>query len=80
MTFKQAKKALKAIAGDKYHSVKFELTEYANKLGFKAQCTLYVDGLGTHFEGATWEEAFEKLDRWQNPRDEAECLSMAGNI
>ena len=67
MSFKQAKKKLKKIAGIKYHSIGYELTISNYKPFEEARCTLYIDGFD-HNSGNTWEEAFKKLKLEMNPK------------
>jgi hypothetical protein len=76
MTFKQAKKQLKKIAGNEFHALSFELTEYGSGAGFKSECSVYINGM-SHFRGETWEEAFMKLKNHMEPKSESELLSMA---
>lgn len=65
MTFAQAKKKLKEIAGDEYHTVQYELKEYREGKQV-TECTLYIHG-HTHHEGPTWDDAFRSLDIAMNP-------------
>ena len=60
MTFKQAKRKLKKIAGGQYHCVRYEITEYEDGQ-LVQECAVYI--AGSEFKTApTWEEAFMKLN------------------
>jgi hypothetical protein len=64
MTFQEAKEKLKGIANGRYHSLSYELTEYAGG-GQQPECLVYIDQY-KHHKGLTWEEAFLSLDRQIN--------------
>lgn len=59
MTFGEAKTRLKGLAGGRYHTIGFSLTEFSSG-DVKATCSVYIDG-GSHHEGPTWEAAFRSL-------------------
>lgn len=60
MTFKQAKKKLKQIAGTEYHNIKYELGEHSDGQQV-AECSLYIHG-GKHHTAKTWDLAFSSLE------------------
>ena len=64
MTFKEAKEELKELAENKYHSLSYEHTQYADG-EIKIMCRIYIKDK-TWFEGTTWEEAFEAMERGFN--------------
>ena len=59
MTFAEAKQRLKEVARGRYHSVEYDLTEFAEDCGSRQEttCTLYIDGEGL-FHGPTFEDVF----------------------
>jgi len=60
MTLKEAKDKLKHIASGKFHSVRYELTEYVTG-ELAEKCTIYIDGEG-FYHGKTWQEAFKNRE------------------
>ena len=60
MTFKTAKKKLKALAGERYHSLQYELTEYTTG-GLTQECRAYIDDYGWH-SAPTWKAVLLKLE------------------
>ena len=59
MTFEAAEKRLFRIAKNRYCSIKYERTKFADGL-IKQECGLYIDGY--HWgAGNTWSEAFADL-------------------
>ena len=65
MNFLEAKNKLREIAGDKYISLMYEISEFGEGR-MESGCRLYIDGKGSE-EGETWEIAFAKLDKCLNP-------------
>lgn len=60
MTFKEAKDALKELAGNRYHCLEFMLFEYhTGELGAKCKC--YIDSIGWGEGCATWEMALADI-------------------
>lgn len=73
MTFKDAKAALKAMAGGKYHSLKFELNEYESG-DIRPECAVYIDGLG-HVQGcASFELALANMEIKIQQKDNPQLL------
>ena len=70
MTFKEAKNKLKEIAGGKYHSIYYQLTETASGELFQS-CTLYIGTDPQISSYKTWEEAF--LARESVPQETIEA-------
>lgn len=62
MTFKEAKAALKEMAEGKYHSIKFEQTEYADGQ-IKSECSVYIADLGHTADHETFEDALQAMGR-----------------
>ena len=56
MTFAEAKKRLKLLAGGRFHKLIFGLTEFHNG-DHEVECITYVDGYG-HHTASTWEGSF----------------------
>lgn len=75
MTFMEAKEKLKEIAAGKYHSLKFELTEFHTG-GLNTECSIYINGTDW-FSGRTWEDAFARLEKGQNGTFMEEAAVMA---
>jgi len=59
MTFLEAKAELKEIARGEYHSVRYEVTEYASG-GEEVDCYVYIHDYGSE-QGGTWREALDKM-------------------
>ena len=59
MDFMTAKAELKKLANGKYHTVQYELVEFASGR-LEAECELYVDSRILS-SGPTWEEALNKM-------------------
>jgi len=60
MKFNEAKDKLKNLAGRKYHSLSYELTEFAGG-GLQAKCWAYVDpSIAT--EGSNWKDVLDKME------------------
>jgi len=73
MTFSQARKKLDKIAGETYHSMRFDLTtrfnKYKNQTEYETVVSVYIDGYN-HYSGNYWEEAFDKLEKaMAEPKD-----------
>lgn len=75
MNMSEAKKRLKEIVGEEYHTVRMEITE-TTPGKIRSECELYVNGMGTRFSATTWEDAFEKLAAAKKLTDE-EIYEMA---
>ena len=69
MTFKQAKKKLKAMAKGRYHSIKYDLSEHSGG-DQEAVCTLYIADRGMP-SAPTWDQAFALLENKQPDMTEA---------
>ena len=61
MTFKQAHKALKALAAGKYYSLDYRFTETSHG-SLEEECRVYIDGQEYH-NHCTWEGALESMRR-----------------
>lgn len=59
MTFMEAKAAIKDLAAGEFHSVQFELVEYANG-SVKHICRAYIAGSVWTEGHATWEAVIEE--------------------
>ena len=66
MNFLEAKNKLRKMAGDKYISLAYEISEFRKASKAKSNCRLYIDKHGSE-DGETWEIAFAKLDKRLNP-------------
>ena len=60
MKFQDAKDKLEKLAKGKYHTIRYELTEYRSGKQC-TRCTLYVDG-GPNFVSQTFQECFDLLE------------------
>lgn len=72
MTFQEAKAKLKEVSNGRYHSIGYELTEFAAG-GFETECSVYIDP-GRRGTGPTFEEAFARLGV---PMDTHDPMSQA---
>jgi hypothetical protein len=68
MNFSEAKDEMKKLAGGKYHSIKYELTEYASGV-LEADCYLYLDPR-ICVSAPTWESAILMM------KQELGCLTV----
>ncbi len=68
MDFLQAKRKLKKLAKGKYHTVRYEVTEFSDRGGLSQTCTLYIDGHNFEY-GANWEQAFKGMVQQVNPQE-----------
>jgi len=60
MKFEEAKDKLKSLAGGRYHSLSYELTEFSGG-GLRVKCWAYVDPrIAT--EGPNWKDALVKME------------------
>lgn len=59
MKFIDAKNKLKKLASGKYHSIGYNLTEFADG-GLDAKCSLYIDPR-ISVSATTWKEALGKM-------------------
>ena len=73
MTFNDAKTALKALAGGRYHSVKFELTEYVSG-EIRTECGVYIDGLGHSNTFLTYDLALANMEAIIKQKDEPQAI------
>ena len=60
MKFLEAENKLKEIAGNEYHSIRYEKTVFHTG-ELETCCELYIAGHGI-FTGVTWEEAFTNCE------------------
>lgn len=60
MTFKEAIKQLKTLAGNKYRAIYYEATFGADDTLLDVQCAVYVDS-SHRTSGHTWEEALTNM-------------------
>jgi len=60
MKFSEAKDRLKELAGGRYHSIHFEMSEYTTGEQ-ETECWLYIDDRCS-VKGQTWEQAFCKME------------------
>jgi hypothetical protein len=67
MTFQEALKELREIAGKKYHALTYELSEHFDG-ELEVECEVYIDG-HKFFKGKTWRAALDKA------REELELLN-----
>ncbi len=71
MLFKDAEKALSAIAGDRYWSIRYQ----NQKGGSPEPCYMYMDGPPTIFEGASYEDCLRKVSFFEESRKNTEPTS-----
>jgi len=60
MTFKEAKDKLKSLAGGRYHSLSYELTEFRSGQ-LEVKCWVYVDPR-ISIEGSNWKDVLMKME------------------
>jgi len=65
MTFEDARAELKKIAGGRYRSLRYTLTEDEDGI-LRTDCMCYVDGI-CYLTGSTWREALDKMNVSLNP-------------
>lgn len=73
MTFNDAKAALKALAGGKYHSIKFEVNEYEGG-DIRPACGVYIDGFGHVSECANFEIALANMEAKIQQKDNPQLV------
>jgi len=73
MTFKQAEKRLLDMMKDDYCALEYERT-YCRGGVLETICSIYVSSEQAYYRGATWDEAFNELDKELNPQNLIESL------
>jgi len=73
MTFKQAVKKLKSVAGDQYRSLQYEKT-YCRGGTEITYCTIYLSSTEAIYRGNTWDEAFMAVDKGLHPENYVEKI------
>lgn len=62
MNFRKAKSKLKKIAGGRYHSLRYSVTEYSATGDLSQECAAYIEKMDW-YTGATWGLVFEQIEQ-----------------
>jgi hypothetical protein len=76
MKFKEAKDELKKMAKGKYHSIQYQLVEYASGI-LECECYLYVDP-NTSVTTSNWKDSLYKMRMILEPSQKVELSEMPG--
>lgn len=68
MTFEEAEKRLAIIARGEYHKLSYSKTVYDETGYCEIECSLYIHNIDEHMRGRTWNEAFDKLTKYLERR------------
>ena len=73
MTFKQAEKRLLDMMKGEYYTLEYE-RRYSQGKVLETCCIIYTSSLGKYYQGHTWDEVFNELDKELNPQNLIESL------
>jgi len=74
MNFKEAKAKLKELAAGEYHSLSFEVTEFAGDGTQKAECACYIAEVGWTAKAPNFEKAIAQMEEMILHHDDPQLI------